>query len=138
MQHSCIVCGGSFEAKRASAKFCSPRCNKRHQRGARKKSAKKTAPVTELPKPREPRAGGVEDATRRQLDDADRLDTPLGQAALRLAARLDHGHMDTGSALASVAKQLTATLEAAVAGANVEADPIDELRAVRERKRNAG
>ncbi len=129
MQRACDVCGDQFEAQRANARYCSGRCRKRHQRGARK-----PAEVVELPQ----RTGRVEATTHTALVEADRLDTPLGQTALGLARRLDDPDRETGQGLSSLAKQFQAMLEAATAGAFVEADPIDELRAARDRKRAYG
>ena len=73
-------------------------------------------------------------ATRQKLAEADRESTPLGQAALVLAARID-ANQDAGAAIAAMAKQLAATLGEATAGANVVASPVDELRARRAAKR---
>lgn len=78
--------------------------------------------------------GPVERRTILELEEAGRLDTIRGQAALVLARRLDSRTMDTGSAVAAVVRQLDATVEAAVAGAHMAADPVDELRRRRDEK----
>jgi hypothetical protein len=70
----------------------------------------------------------VPTATRTALESAGRLDTPAGQAALALAGRLDLGNDDTGSSVASVAKEFRATLAEALAGAVVELDALDDLK----------
>jgi hypothetical protein len=131
MQRTCEVCEEKFEAKRATAKYCSGRCRKRNQRagGAKKAEERRKAAASGV--------GSVAAATLLELQEASRLHTPLGQAALALAHRLDMSQMDTGAGVASLAKQLEATLSAATADAEVAADPIDELKAARERKRNA-
>ncbi len=132
MQVQCHQCGQPFEAERPHAKWCSATCRKQNQRAS-------GASVTEL-RPagqaeEEPvEVGPVTGATWRKLEEAERLDTPEGMTALALAHRLDHGGRDTGSALASVARELRATLAEALKGAAVEADPVDEIRARRERK----
>jgi ubiquinone biosynthesis protein COQ9 len=82
----------------------------------------------------EPRPGGeVFTAALEQLTEAGRESTTLGKMALALAARLD-ANQDSGGAMASMAKQLEATLESATKGANVVASPMDELRARRAAK----
>jgi hypothetical protein len=131
MQLACQVCEEPFEAKRSTAKYCSERCKKRNQRGGG--SAKAAKRDNERPIG----VGSVAAATLLELQQAGRLHSPLGQAALALAHRLDVSHMDTGGGVASLAKQLEATLAAATSDAEVEDDPIDELRAARERKRAA-
>ena len=128
MQRQCDVCAETYEAKRPSSRYCGERCRKRHQRGARKPSA-----VTDLPR----KTGQVEATTVVTLTAADRLDTPLGQTTLELARRLDNSDRETGQGLSSLAKQFQAMLAAATAGAHAEADPIDELRAARDRKRRS-
>lgn len=133
MQIQCHNCGESFEAKRSHAKWCSAACRKQSQRAP-------GGSVTELRRPSAPEAPGADFegfgpvalATWKKLEDADRVHEPEGVAALALAHRLDNGGRDTGSALASVARELRATLEVALKGANVAADPLDELRARRE------
>ena len=60
-------------------------------------------------------AGGVRDATWRVLDDANRTDTPMGQAALALAVRIDSGN-DTGSALTTAVRGLDEALRSALEG----------------------
>lgn len=129
---TCQVCETPFEAKRTSAKYCSERCKKRNQRGGGAAKAKER----EEPKPPDG-LGATTTATLLHLEEAGVLHTPLAQAALKLAHRLDYSHMDTGAGVASLAKQLEATLASATAAAEPEADPIDELRAARERKRAA-
>lgn len=129
MQRACDFCGTHYTAQRSTSKFCSSSCRGRNSASGGK------AKVTELPKLEG--HGSVTEATQRTLVEAGRLDGPLGQVALALAARLDDPRGDTGSALAAVAKQLSATLGDATAGAKVEEDPVDEMRAARERKRRA-
>lgn len=123
----CDVCGTPYEAKRATSKYCSPTCRVRKSRGAE---------VVELPQPEAPSSGDgpVYRATLRTLDDIDRASTPLGAAALALARRLDSPGVDTGSAIAAVARQLEATLTAATRGADAATAPgqlRDELAARR-------
>lgn len=132
MQRPCDVCGETYEAKRATSKYCSDRCKMRKARGAPVKHADAIPlrPADVL----ESEIGPVEAETRRHLAEVDRETSVLGQTALVLARRLDYGR-DTGAALASVAKQLEATLSSATKGVALAADPLDELRARRDRKR---
>ena len=57
-----------------------------------------------------------------------------GQVALVLARRLDAPGRESGSGLASVAKQLAVTLAAVTADMRPADDLLDELRARRDRK----
>lgn len=133
MQRPCDVCGETYEAKRATSKYCSDRCKMRKARGAPTEHAD-PVPLGPVDAP-EPEIGPVEAETRRHLAGVDRETSVLGQTALVLARRLDHGR-DTGAAMASVAKQLEATLSSATKGVAFAADPLDELRARRDRKRS--
>lgn len=70
------------------------------------------------------------------LAKAGRDDTPDGAIALRLAETLaDGGH--TASGIAALAKELRATVESALKGAETAADGVDELKQRRERRRGA-
>ena len=131
MQLACQVCEEPFEAKRATAKYCSERCKKRQHRGGGAAKAKERGEA------RTSGVGSVAAATLLELQEAGRLHTPLGQTALAVAHRLDMSQMDTGAGVASLAKQLESTLAAATADVEVADDPIDELKAARERKRDA-
>ena len=119
MKMTCTSCGESFEAKRPSAKYCSERCKKRAQRGQR---------VVNLPgAPPAPVVGRVEAAAAARLAEVEREDTPVGQAVLALARRIDQGY-DTGAGLASLVKQFEASLKSATAGAETEVSPVDQMR----------
>lgn len=73
-------------------------------------------------------------ATEAKLAAAGRLDGPEGQAALILATRIEHAEAETGSAVASLVRQLHETLAEALKDASGAASPLDELRARRERR----
>lgn len=62
----------------------------------------------------------------RELEAAGRLETVLGQQAVKLAERMC-SQFDTGSATASVSRELRAVMDAALAGAPKAADSLDEL-----------
>ncbi len=83
------------------------------------------------------RRKSVTAATRTQLVAAGKLETPLGSAAMTYAARLDDPET-AASAVAAIGKELRATLEELTRGVTKAGDPVDELRAARERRRKAG
>lgn len=110
-------CGTVFETGNPRKMHCSDRCRKRAQRGGE---------VVELAPPAQSDdelAGGVHTATLRELTEAGRQDTALGQACLTLAQRLDRPGLDTGSALASVAARLDDLLAKATKGAGKATSP---------------
>lgn len=65
-------------------------------------------------------------AVARELEAVGRLDSVLGQVALLLAGRIDVG-VETGSGMASLTRELRATMQAATAGA-AGVDRLGELR----------
>lgn len=149
----CPVCSGEFEAKRSTAVYCSAACRQRgHRAGGTDavKAKRSDGPAVVvlggpgfreavIPRPSPP-AGSVRSVaavTERTLLDADRLDTVLGQQALALAMRLDLSAADTGSAVASLSKELRAVLAEALAGVKTRTSALDELRERRDRKRGA-
>lgn len=146
MEVKCATCGNNFVAKRSTAKFCSTPCRVRAHRTkpaplpkvvqmatAKKQSQGKgrgKSPPDEDPTD----LATVEAAVLSELAKAGRTGTVMGQSALVLARRLDQPSIDTGSAVSSLVKQLSSTLAAALAGAVVEADIVDEVRQRRDRK----
>lgn len=133
MQRSCDVCGAEYTAKREAARYCSTRCRTRASR------ARKAGTVVPMQRPPRPQpaveVGSVLEATRRVLDDADRADTPMGRAALALAARID-SKQDTGSALATAVRGLDEAMQAAMRGVQRSGSVLD-LKARRDARRNA-
>ena len=130
MERRCDCCRTRYTPRSPLSRYCSSRCAKRAQRTGLSRSAAEPAVVTAVPSG----AGAVEAAVRGALEAAGRLSAPLGQTALVLAHRLDTPDGESGSALASVAKQLTATLAAATADVRQAGDLLTELRARRDRK----
>ncbi len=57
--------------------------------------------------------------------------------ALELAYRVASPH-ETGAAVAALARELSVSMTKALAGVDRAADPLDEIRARRDRKRAAG
>jgi len=136
MPATCEECGERFEAKRSTAKYCSTRCR---TRATRRRAEGRPAPAAEprqVPAPAEDVPLLVA-ATIDELAKAERLSTALGQTAVKLAERIG-SRSETGSAVASLSKELRATMAEALRGSAAAADPIDELRARRDRKRRAG
>lgn len=79
-------------------------------------------------------------ATAAKLAKAERVDSPEGQAALILAARIEMSVIsaETGAGLASLVKQYHATMAEALKDAAKGTSPLDELRSRRERKLASG
>lgn len=112
------VCGTGFDARNPRAKYCSDRCRKRAQRGG-------DVVALPAPVPDEPAelVGGVERTTRATLTEAGRIETPMGQACLALARRIDFPGLDTGSALAALVARLESSLAVATRGAGATSAP---------------
>lgn len=149
MRLVCVVDEVEFEAKRASAHYCSARCRKRAQRQraagvATALPAKPPRPSPEKsvvqPSPAALPSIGVtlEQVTVAELVKVSRLKTPGGVAAVLLARRLDMAGLETGSSMAAVVREHRASLAAALVNGTVENDPVDELKARRETKSKRG
>ncbi len=130
MERACDCCRTLYTPRSPLSRYCGSRCAKRAQRTGLARSAQGAAMIAEPPAVTQE----VEAAVRATLEDAGRLSTPLGQVALALARRLDSPSGDTGAGLASLAKQLAATLAAATADARPAGDLLTDLRARRDRK----
>jgi len=129
VERPCGSCGEVFKAKRSDSVYCGERCKKRAQRGHKVSVA---VPVGLLVV-----SGGKAVASvRAELETAGRVDTYLGALALVLAERIDGSTAVMG--FAALAKELRVTMDVALAGVVVAADPVDELRARRDRTRDAG
>lgn len=127
----CEQCGKSFDAPGHVARFCSSSCR------ARRSEGKPPRPAARRDSSAEPPAhvpGTVVAATREALMAAGREGSPMGQAALRLAERLDDGESESGSALAALSRSLREALDVALANAAAEGDTVDEVSARREAK----
>lgn len=137
MTRNCDVCRKPFDAKRPQARFCGATCRKRASRGAGPTVAA-PKPAVSAPLPAEAAGAGLIASVVNELTAAGRLSTALGQCALRLAVRMETSTVDTGAGLASMSKELRAVMAQALANAEESDDPIDELRARRDRKRRTG
>lgn len=125
MDRACDSCGVTYEAKRPSSRYCSSRCRGRAAR----------AGVSKPRQPSEPRpvSTSTEIAQHVTAELGDQIGTAAGQMALALAHRLD-ASVDTGSAMAAVARELRTLMVEVLGSMPQAADPIDELRARRERR----
>jgi hypothetical protein len=136
----CAVCGGRFEAKRATRKYCSPRCRVRASRaGEPLPPARDAPPVVKLapaPSLDVSTGTGLLTVTVHALEEADRVDTPMGQATLLIARLLDSGIQDTGSSIAALIRQYDLILTKALDGADKKMTPLEKIR--REREMKAG
>jgi hypothetical protein len=129
---SCLGCGNLFETSRNTAKTCSVTCRKRASR-----AGLTTVPPRETPDfPEKPLIHPLVVQTTQELEEAGVLESVHGQIALALAEKLSVGN-DTGSAMASLARQLSAAMSEALAGGTKKADSLDEL-AERRWKKAAG
>ena len=133
MERSCDVCQTPYEAKRPASRYCSPRCRQRSARG--KARGNETPRVIPAP-PVKPDLGLV-DATRRRLIAGNVLDSVEGQAALVIAARIERGAAESGSAVAALSRELRAVMETALKSSAPAGNLIDELRAQREKRRTS-
>lgn len=136
MARSCASCGGSLASQRADAVYCGDTCKKRAQRAQRAAERQRTAPERGITLDSGSNAPLVA-SVRSALAEAGRESTVAGQMALELAVRVAN-RKELGSSVASLAKQLRETMAEAVAGVAAAADPLDEIRARRDAKRNAG
>lgn len=119
---SCAECSASLEGRSPRAKFCGDACRK----AANRRPAK--VGLTEAPTaPVEPAASGLVAAVTAELTDLEVLGTVDGQTALALAERIV-SPMETGSAAASMTRELAACMDRVrAAAAPKQRDGVDEL-----------
>lgn len=129
MRRKCSSCGRTYEAKRPNSRFCGDTCRKRAQRAPKSAAVKAAKVVDQVPV-----LSGLGAAAVRELQEAGRLDTVLGQMVVVLAQRIG-SPMETGASVASMTKQLRESMTEALKGAHQVADPLDDLRARRDAKR---
>jgi hypothetical protein len=122
MRKACAFCGDGFAAQRSTAKYCSRKCNVAASKARTRPVLASAAGVA-----------GTVASVQAELEAAGRADTYLGSAALALAERIDRSTAVMG--FAALVKELRSTMAAALAGAAVAADPLDELAARRDGKR---
>ena len=135
MPKACLQCGAAFTPQRSTAKYCSHLCRTKASQARQKAPGGGT--VVPLSKGSRPPgkpakasaasapACSVTEATRAQLGDL--ASSVLGQTALVLAKRLDDG-TDTGSAMATMVKQLNALMASLPVDAGEAEDPVLKAR----------
>lgn len=128
---TCAQCGESFEAARATAKFCGPRCRQQSRRAMPRKAPEPVAVDAEPDGEETPRILVV---TRTEVERMKKTDTVLGQQALELAARLA-SPKDTGSAIAAVSRELDRVMLRLQSGAAQAEDQLASARRRRDEKR---
>ena len=128
----CEVCGTPYEASRPSARFCNVNCRVKAHRDPGAVRGPSELSVSSESGP----VGLMVVAVRSELAAAGRDGSYLGAVALTLADRMDGSKSIMG--YAAMAKELRATMDQALAGVKVAADPVDELRLRRDRVRDAG
>ncbi len=138
MSRECDVCGREYTARRSSSRFCGGTCAKRSQRAGPAVMRARAAVLAGGEAP----LSGLEQAVARELEQAGTMQSLRGQIeghiALELAYRIGSRH-ESGAATAALAKELSITMTRALAGvAPAAVDPLDEICARRDRKRNAG
>jgi hypothetical protein len=125
MQRQCDVCGKDYDAKRATSQFCGGTCRARARRG-REAEAVAAPAATAGSQPTGDRPA-LHAAVLAELVEVKRESTALGLAALSLAMRIETG-MDTGSALASLTRELRATRADALQGAKDTRSGLEGIR----------
>lgn len=122
MRRICVTCGREYVAKRSDSRTCGETCRKRRTRGA-------------VAMPELIEGNSLVEATRRELEEAGKVDTMLGQQALALAARMTG--TETPGGIASISRELRTVMAAAIGPVSkgVQADSVDELRSRRDAKR---
>ncbi len=133
MQRECDECGLAYDARRATSRFCSDTCGKRAQRARAAGIPPRAASLDDHEAP----PSELERAVTRELEAVGRLQSVAGQVALELAYRVASPY-ESGAAVASLAKQFREAMDKALAGVDRAADPLDEIRARRDRKRGVG
>jgi hypothetical protein len=132
MQRNCDACGVEYRAQRETSKFCSTRCRTRQAR--KRQSGEPIIPAIPRLAPALPTADGglLTAATREELGDI--ADTADGILLLTLAARID-SVPETSPALASLSKEFAARKSDLTSRISRVVDPMDELKARRDRRR---
>ncbi len=133
MQRECESCGVAYTAQRTSSRFCGDTCGKRAQRATAAGIPLRAATPDGHPAP----PSELERVVVRELEAVGRLESVAGQVALELAYRVASPY-ESGAAVASLAKQFREAMAKALAGVDRAADPLDEIRARRDRKRGVG
>lgn len=128
MQRPCDECGITYAARRPTSKFCSTACR---TRATRRRKAGGPDPVR-VQVPESPASGRLAAATAAELGTL--AESADGVLLLALAERID-AQADTGSSIAALAREYAARKSELMDQQAPVANPHDELRALRERRR---
>lgn len=128
MQRNCDSCGVPYPAQRPNSRFCSESCRKKAARGT---SSPRMEPISVDSS--DSAAISTRSRVLSELQAAGRSETYLGACALALADRIDQATAVMG--YAALIKELRATMDAALEGAEKETDDLDELKRRRDAKR---
>ena len=112
---NCDSCGDPYQAIRETSRFCSARCRVRNanaKRAGKQQVAPKKPQVVVVS---ESGAPALVEVTRKKLEEADRLDTVAGQAALRIAQSMSG--RETGGGIAALSKELSRVMDEALENA---------------------
>jgi hypothetical protein len=138
VRRSCDICGTRYEAKRGTSRYCSGACRKRAQRENKSRPASVTS-LSSGTSPGTPKAGELVTRVEKQLQDAGRLETYLGQAALDLARRIEGNPGAPLSQAAAAHRELRAAVTEAVKGAKAAKSALEQHRdEVAERRARRG
>jgi len=119
IEKPCEECGTTYTAKRSNSRFCGDACRVRANRRPSKRGVA-------VDKQAIPDRGGLISQVAADLAKVDVLDTIPGRAALALAYRIE-SPMETGSAAASMTRELSRLVEEARSLAPAQQDNIDQL-----------
>lgn len=128
---ACEECGAAFVAKTKRARFCKPACRVRANRRPAREGAAAAQAGQEPPETPERASydrGGLLGQVVADLSSVGVLDTIPGKAALALAYRIE-SPMETGSAAASMTRELSRLVAEARALSDRQDDRIDALDA---------
>lgn len=133
MERSCEGCGKPFVAKRKTARYCGPTCRSRASLARSRAARSGTVVQLTAPAPAEGEQGAevqlpIRAAVEAALTKANKLDTPAGQTALHLAARLDRSGGESASAVASLSREMDRLLSELMADVPKEPDGLDRAQ----------
>lgn len=126
----CAEDGVEFEAKSSRAKYCSEKCRKAASRRPSKRGARESVPDRIASGPRLPM---LYKQVMLELAELEAVDTSEGVMALALAIRVE-SPSETGSAAATMTRELSRLLEEIRRKAGVKADGIATIEAGAETK----
>lgn len=139
MVRRCEACGKPYDTKSPRSRFCSSTCRSRAHRNGQSAPAGAVAGLAVLPAQQSPEGGELVRQVEKRLQDAGRLETYLGQAAIDMARRIEAATAAPLSQAASAHRELRAAMADAMRGANVAKSAVqqhrDELAARREKRR---